>query len=81
MGIFNIFNKEFRKTYNDNSPGCRCGLWKKGVKGQRSRVKGQGTRVKGQGTRGSLNLRTSELQNLKTKGEGDKPNNPHGNLI
>ena len=45
--------------------------------------RGEGTRDKRQETRAhrSLNFRTSEPQNLKTKGEGDKPNNPHGNLI
>ena len=49
-------------------------MWivEKRVKSQGSRVKGQESRDKSQGTRAhrSLNLRTSELQNLKTKGQG-----------
>ena len=52
--------------------GVDCGKKGRRDKGQESRVKGQGTRDKSQGSRAhrSLNLRTSELQNLKTKGQG-----------
>ena len=67
-------------------------MWIVEKRGEGTRVKGQGSRVKGQGLialstselqnlRTFLTFRTSELQNLKTKGEGDKSNNPHRNLI